>query len=54
MIVTISVADHFIRATTPPTIPIALNQRVAIAFAEDKLHFFDPLTTEKLAGPTMS
>ncbi len=51
MIVTISVADHFIRATTPPTIPIALNQRVAIAFAEDKLHFFDPLTTDNLAAP---
>jgi multiple sugar transport system ATP-binding protein len=51
MIVTISVADYFIRATTPPTIPIALNQRVAIAFAEDKLHFFDPQTTDNLAGP---
>jgi multiple sugar transport system ATP-binding protein len=51
MIVTISVADYFIRATTPPTIPIALNQRVAIAFAENKLHFFDPQTTENLTGP---
>ncbi len=54
MIITISVADHFIRVTTPPALPIALNQRVAITFAEDKLHFFDPPTTENLARPKRS
>jgi multiple sugar transport system ATP-binding protein len=49
MIVTVSVADYFIRATIPPSTPITLNQRVQIAFAQDKLHFFDELTTENLA-----
>jgi multiple sugar transport system ATP-binding protein len=49
MIVTISVADHLIRATTPPSVPVALNQRVQIAFVQDKLHFFDVETTENLA-----
>jgi multiple sugar transport system ATP-binding protein len=51
MIVTISVADHFIRATTPPSVPVALNQPVRIAFVQDKLHFFDVETTENLARP---
>jgi len=49
MVVTISVADHFFRATMPPTNPLALNQRVRIAFTDDKLHFFDAQTTENLA-----
>ncbi len=49
MIITISVADQFIRATMPPSIPVVLNQRVQIAFEQDKLHFFDVLTTENLA-----
>jgi multiple sugar transport system ATP-binding protein len=49
MIITISVADHFIRATTPPSVAVTLNQRVQIAFVQDKLHFFDELTTENLA-----
>ena len=48
MIVTISIADHFIRATMPPTIPIALNQPVRIGFVQDKLHFFDVDSTENL------
>jgi multiple sugar transport system ATP-binding protein len=51
MIVTISVADHFIRATTPPSVPVALNQPVQIAFVQDKLHLFDVETTENLARP---
>ncbi len=49
MIITVSVADHFIRATMPPSIPVTLNQRVQVAFVQDKLHFFDVLTTENLA-----
>ena len=49
MIITISVADHSIRATMPPSVPVTLNQRVQISFAQDKLHFFDMLTTENLA-----
>ena len=49
MILTISVADHFIRATTPPSVEVALNQRVQIAFVQEKLHFFDERTTENLA-----
>jgi multiple sugar transport system ATP-binding protein len=51
MIVTISVADHFIRATTPPSVPVSLNQRVQIAFVQEKLHFFDVETTGNLARP---
>jgi len=39
MILTISVADHFIRATTPPSVEVTLNQRVQIAFVQEKLHF---------------
>ena len=49
MILTISVADHFIRATTPPSVEVTLNQRVQIAFVQEKLHFFDERTTENLA-----
>jgi multiple sugar transport system ATP-binding protein len=49
MIITIAVADHFIRATTPPSIPVTLNQHVQIAFVQDKLHFFDERTSENLA-----
>ena len=51
MIITVSVADLFIRATIPPSVPVTLNQGVQIAFAQDKLHFFDVLTTENLADP---
>ena len=52
MIITVSVATLFIRATIPPSIPVSLNQRVQIAFAQEKLHFFDVLTTENLASAT--
>jgi multiple sugar transport system ATP-binding protein len=48
MILTISVADHFIRATTPPSVEVTLNQRVQIAFVQEKLHYFDERTTENL------
>jgi multiple sugar transport system ATP-binding protein len=46
MILTISVADHLIRATAPPTTRIPVNASVRIAFTQEKLHFFDPETTE--------
>jgi multiple sugar transport system ATP-binding protein len=49
MILTISVADHLIRATSPPTIRIPVNAPVQLAFAQDKLHFFDLETTKNLA-----
>jgi multiple sugar transport system ATP-binding protein len=50
VIVTIRVADHLIRATLPPTIPVALDQRVRVAFVQEKLHFFDTQTAENLAS----
>jgi multiple sugar transport system ATP-binding protein len=49
MILTISVADHLIRATAPPTTRIPVDGSVRIAFTQEKLHFFDPETTENLA-----
>jgi multiple sugar transport system ATP-binding protein len=49
MILTISVADHLIRATSPPTTRIPVNAPVQLAFAQDKLHFFDLETTKNLA-----
>jgi multiple sugar transport system ATP-binding protein len=49
MILTISVADHLIRATSSATTRIPVNAPVQIAFAQDKLHFFDPETTRNLA-----
>ena len=49
MILTISVAGHLIRATSPATTRIPVNAPVQIAFAQDKLHFFDPETTKNLA-----
>jgi multiple sugar transport system ATP-binding protein len=54
MILTISVADRLIRVTTPPTTRIALNQSVRITFTENKLHFFDPDTTENLAPRSLT
>jgi multiple sugar transport system ATP-binding protein len=49
MILTISVADHLIRATSSATTRIPVNAPVQIVFAQDKLHFFDPETTRNLA-----
>ena len=49
MILTISVADHLIRATSPATTRIPVNAPVQLAFAQDKLHFFDLETTKNLA-----
>ena len=48
MIMTISVANHLIHATTTPTTRIPLNESVRIAFTPDKIHFFDAETTENL------
>jgi multiple sugar transport system ATP-binding protein len=48
MIMTINVANHLIHATTPATTRIPLNESVRIAFVPDKLHFFDPKTTQNL------
>jgi ABC-type sugar transport system ATPase subunit len=50
MILSISVADHLIRATLPATTRIPVNAPVQIAFAQDNLHFFDPETTKNLAA----
>ena len=49
MILTISVGDHLIRATSPATTRIPVNAPVQLAFAQDKLHFFDLETTKNLA-----
>jgi len=49
MILTIKVADHLIRATAQPTTRVPLNESVRIAFVQDKIHFFDPKTTNNLA-----
>jgi multiple sugar transport system ATP-binding protein len=49
MILTISVAGHLIRATSPATTRIPVNAPVQIAIAQDKLHFFDLETTKNLA-----
>jgi multiple sugar transport system ATP-binding protein len=49
MILSISVADHLIRATSPATTRIPVNAPVQIAFAQDNLNFFDPETTKNLA-----
>jgi multiple sugar transport system ATP-binding protein len=49
MILTIQVADQLVRATSAATTRVPLNAPVQIAFAQDKLHFFDPETTKNLA-----
>jgi multiple sugar transport system ATP-binding protein len=49
MILTIQVADQLVRATSAATTRVPVNAPVQIAFAQDKLHFFDPETTKNLA-----
>jgi multiple sugar transport system ATP-binding protein len=49
MILTINISDHLIRATSAATTRVPVNAPVQIAFAQDKLHFFDPETTKNLA-----
>jgi multiple sugar transport system ATP-binding protein len=49
VILTISVADHLVRATVPPTTRMPLNESVRIGFTQEKLHFFDFQTTENMA-----
>ena len=55
MILTISVADHLIRATAPSTIRVPVNAPVRLSFVQSKLHFFDLETSENLdASPQKS
>ena len=49
MILTISIADHLIRATSAATTRIPVNASVQIAFTQEKLHFFNPTTNMNLA-----
>ena len=49
LILTISVADHLVRATVPPTTRMPLNECVRIGFMQEKLHFYDFQTTENMA-----
>jgi len=49
MILTITIADHLIRATSSATTRIPVNAPIQIAFAQDKLHFFDTETGANLA-----
>ena len=49
MILTIQIADHLIRATSAATTRVPVNAPVQVAFAQDKLHFFDLETTKNLA-----
>jgi multiple sugar transport system ATP-binding protein len=48
MILTVRIADQLLRATTAVTTRIPVNAPVQIAFAQEKLHFFDPETTKNL------
>src|SRR5882672_2124640 len=48
-IVTIQIAEQFIRATVPSNVPVALNQPVRFGFAQEKFHLFDRDTQENLA-----
>jgi len=48
-IVTIQIAERFVRATVPSNVPVALNQSVRFAFVQDKLHLFDSNTQDNLA-----
>jgi len=48
MILTITVADRLIRATTPSTTRIPVNAPVQITFAQEKLYFFDAETATNL------
>jgi multiple sugar transport system ATP-binding protein len=49
LILSISVADHLVRATVPPTTRMPLNECVRIGFMQEKLHFYDFQTTENMA-----
>jgi len=48
IIAVIEAGGHQLRATVPAKTPTALNQPVRIAFAQPRLHFFDPLSGRNL------
>jgi multiple sugar transport system ATP-binding protein len=48
IIAVIEAGGHRLRATVPAKTPTALNQPVRIAFAQPRLHFFDPLSGRNL------
>jgi len=48
IIAIIRVGDHMLRATIPADSNVTVNQAVQISFAQDKLHFFDPLSGNRL------
>ena len=48
IIAVIEAGGHRLRATVPAKTPTALNQPVHISFAQDTLHFFDPLSGRNL------
>ena len=48
IIAVVEAGGHHLRATVPAKTPTALNQPVRIAFAQPRLHFFDPLSGRNL------
>jgi multiple sugar transport system ATP-binding protein len=48
IIAIIQCGPHMLRATIPANSRVAVNEPVQFAFAQDKLHFFDPDTGESL------
>ena len=44
----IQAGEHMLRATLPSNTRLAVNQPVQFSFMQDKLHFFDPLSGERL------
>ena len=49
IIAIIQVGSHMLRATIPADTNVNVNQAVQFSFAQDKLHFFDPLTGNRLS-----
>jgi len=48
IIAIIQVGNHMLRATIPADSNVTVNQQVQFSFAQDKLHFFNPLTGDRL------
>ena len=48
IVAVIEAGGHLLRATVPAKTPTALNQPVRIAFMQDKLLFFHPLSGDNL------
>lgn len=51
IIAIIQAGEHMLRATIPADSKVGVNQPVQVSFAQDKLHFFDPLTGDSLRQP---